>query len=69
MSEPQVLGIKILGMRVCVPSHWSDAEIDEWANRVELCGTERGWSVSKRPEVAPIVCDADANMKHVVLDC
>lgn len=63
-----------LNMQVCVPAEWGDAEILAFAERLNPCGTEHGWSIRKSgdtalkgdPERQP--CTSRSGHVHVMLD-
>jgi len=75
MSKPCVTKYGMLSMQVCIPTSWTDAEVEAFANTENPAGTTAGWSIRKRGDKLlagddeRVVCSADAGMVHVVLDC
>jgi hypothetical protein len=60
---------------VCVPKDWTDEQVKKFADTMNPCGTELGWSVRKEgskflaggsPE--RVVCEDRADFVHVMLD-
>lgn len=65
-----IMGQKLLGISVC--SDARDEEFDELTRQVNAecpCGTENGWTISTRAEVAPIKCADDPTCRHFIFDC
>lgn len=73
-EEPEVLVVKPLGMQVCVPVEWTDAQVVAFAESYTPGGTTRGWYV--RPDGDPDLqgdparnpCSERAGFVHIVLD-
>lgn len=70
---PQVIRAGALDMQVCVPASWDDEGIENFANGMNPCGTERGWKIRKDPgllngdpERNP--CESLSGFIHVTLD-
>ena len=63
-----------LDMQVCVPADWNDAQIKEFADQENPCGTENGWFIRKEGDKAlagcheRVTCADDANRVHIMLD-
>jgi len=58
---------------VCAPGDWPAEQVQAEVNRIYLCGTEKGWTVSDDRAFAtgqpmPCVCESDATRKHWLLD-
>jgi len=72
--EPEVIGMKGLGMQVCVPADWSDGQVIEFAEAKNPCGTTCGWNVMREgdewlkgdPERNP--CKERNGFVHVALN-
>lgn len=70
---PAVMRVGVLDMQVCVPSHWDDAGIENFANAMKPCGTEHGWKLRKDPKLLAgdperNPCEAFSGFVHVTLD-
>lgn len=46
-----------LSCQACIPKHWTDAQAKAFADRENLCGTERGWFLRKQGDPALSGCD------------
>lgn len=63
-----------LDMQVCVPEHWSDSQVMEFAEREYPCGTEGGWSIRREGDkhLAGMpernACGDRAGHVHIMLD-
>jgi hypothetical protein len=75
MSEgAQVTRRGALDMQVCVPDHWTDAQVKEFADRKNLCGTEHGWQIRKSGDKAlngdleRSPCSDGKGFVHIMLD-
>lgn len=68
-DEPTVTQSKPLGMQVCVPGAWTDADVEAFANRRIIAGTEQGWKVNEG--LGRVTCErrGDRGFVHIVLDC
>lgn len=75
MSDgPELIRSSILSMQVCVPKTFTDEQVVEFAESVNPCGTEMGWSI--RREGDPLLVDAPERVQctkyplkcHIVLD-
>ncbi len=63
-----------LSMQVCVPDDWTDAQVKDFADRGNLCGTTHGWFIRRKgdralngmPERNP--CAQRTGHVHVMLD-
>lgn len=72
--DPEVTRTGFLDMQVCVPENWTDAEVTEFANIHNPCGTTGGWVIRKEgdpalagdPERCP--CDDRTGFVHIMLD-
>lgn len=60
--------------QVCVPRGWTDRQVKEFADRVNWCGTDSGWTVKKdgdpalRGDPERATCSVDPDYVHVMLD-
>lgn len=72
--KAQVTHRGALDMQVCVPYEWDDAQVKEFADRENPCGTSGGWFVRKDgdealagdPERAR--CQSIGGHVHIMLD-
>ena len=67
IDQPQVVRINILAMQVCVPKSFTDAQVKEFAERENPCGTTHGWQV-RHDEPARVQCTERAECVHIVLE-
>ena len=73
-KKPEVTRAGALDMQVCVPADWSDAQVKDFADTNNTCGTEHGWAIRKEgskhlagdPERAQ--CSDRKGFVHVTLD-
>jgi len=65
-ADPQVLREDLLWLAVCVPEDWTDAQIEDFANRAAPAGTSHGWVVH-HAEGARVPCAERDGYVHVVL--
>ena len=63
MRDPAVILEKFLSVQVCVPEHWTDEEVKDFAEAKYSCGTSAGWS----PRSDRVPCADGGDMVHVVL--
>lgn len=74
MSEPQVTHMGVFDAQVCVPSEWTDGQIEAFAESECPCGTRKGWTIrragGKEPESYPErnPCAERSGYVHVMLD-
>lgn len=72
--SPEVTYRGVLDMQVCVPSHWTDEMVIEFANKHNECGTTNGWFVRKDGDKAlagspeRVACASRPGFIHVMLD-
>jgi hypothetical protein len=76
VAEPQVLRVTLCYLQVCVPSRWTDTEVESWANRQRPTGISSKWKVtihkSREGKKWPryVRCESHpGHAKHVVLVC
>lgn len=63
-----------LDMQVCVPADWTDAQVIEFAEQTNPCGTRNGWFI--RREGSPLLdgdpervaCKGRPGFVHLMLD-
>jgi hypothetical protein len=73
MSEPQILVAKLLAMRVCVPSDFTDEQIIAFAEKQNPAGTSNGWVIARKGATAlagseeRIQCAEKPDCVHMVL--
>lgn len=71
---PQVVRQFALGVQVCIPKHWNDHQVLEFASGEYPCGTTNGWHIRKEGD--PLLdgasermqCTEVANHVHIMLD-
>lgn len=76
MVEAQVLKTGLCYLQVCVPSRWTDAEVELFANMAAPTGIASRWKVTnyKHPDGTEakryVGCESQPKRaKHVVLVC
>lgn len=47
-QKPEVTRVGVLDMQVCVPEDWSDAQVLEFAEAANPCGTDAGWVIRRQ---------------------
>ncbi len=63
-----------LDMQVCVPADWTDDQVKTFADEVNPCGTENGWSIRKGGDKALAgdperrACGTITGRVHIMLD-
>jgi hypothetical protein len=73
-SEPEITQTGPLDMQVCVPDHYTDEDIEAFANSARLCGTTNGWKIRKQGHRLldgadeRVSCTGRPGFVHVVLD-
>lgn len=72
--DAELIRAGLADMQLCVPSCWTDAEIEACANRLNPAGTRHGWQIRTDPERlagCPVrnPCANGGNKVHVTLDC
>lgn len=63
-----ILRNRIFDTQVCVPSDWTDEEVERFVNAENPSGTERRWTI-RRTEPVRAQCAGLADHVHVVLEC
>ena len=64
----------IFDMQVCVPSDWTDDQVEEFA-QTNPCGTTHGWQIRKQGsellngDKERVNCADRSGHVHVMLDC
>lgn len=64
----------LLDMQVCVPSNWTDKQIERFA-KTNPCGTTHGWQIRKQGgnllegDKERVNCADRSGHVHVMLDC
>lgn len=72
--EAEVTRGGIFDMQVCVPSDWTDEQVQHFAEQEYPCGTQAGWQIRREgskylagdPERQP--CEEREGCVHVMLD-
>lgn len=73
-EKAEVTRTGALDMQVCVPIDWTDAQVKEFADHENFCGTAKGWIIRKQgdpalagaPERQP--CADRPGCVHIMLD-
>jgi len=73
-TEPMVSKVGCLDMQVCVPTHWTNEQVLEFAEEENPCGTEAGWEIRREgseclrgaPERKK--CEEREGFIHIMLD-
>ena len=72
MTAPNIVGMGLFDLCVCVPGLYTDEQVEEFANREQPCGTEYGWKIRRgdSEELGPERCQCDDHPEnsHVVLE-
>ena len=74
-NEAVVTRIGLLGIQVCVPSHWSDDDVVSFANNRNPAGTTAGWVIRRQGDTAlagddeRVPCSDLPGFVHIMLDC
>lgn len=64
----------LLDCQVCVPVGWTNAQVNEFAERENPCGTEHGWQIRRYGDSAlkgaleRVKCEANPGYVHIMLD-
>lgn len=72
---PEVTRSGLLSMQVCVPSSFTDEQVEDFANSANPAGTQHGWQMRRNGDEALAGCDERvpcqqrAGCVHVMLDC
>jgi hypothetical protein len=74
-ARPQVTRTGMLDMQVCVPTEYTDAQAEEFANAANPSGTEHGWRMRKADDPAQagaplrVKCRDRDGFIHIMLSC
>lgn len=74
VNVAEVIRMGSLDMQVCVPDYWTDAQVKEFADRKNPCGTDNGWFIRKQGDRAlagadeRVRCGSRSGFVHVMLD-
>jgi len=72
--EAEILRSGMIDMQVCVPSDWTDQQVQDFAETENPCGTTHGWQIRREGDVAlegdpeRNPCSDRAGNVHVTLD-
>ena len=75
VMEARGLRFGFLDMQVCVPTDWTDQQVEEFANRINPTGTEYPWKIRRngspylRGALERVTCQEDTANVHIMLDC
>lgn len=64
----------LLDMQVCVPEHFTNGDVRDFAERAYPCGTENGWQIREDGDAAlagapeRVKCQDRAGHVHIMLD-
>lgn len=73
-DKPEVTKLNMLDMQVCVPATFTNAEVEDFANHANLCGTWKGWKIRKQGSKLLAGCDERVSCEsrpgfvHIMLD-
>lgn len=71
----EVTRLGIFDMQVCVPTEWTDSQVEEFANNKHPAGTDHGWKLRDVADPAQagmpvrVPCSMDDGQVHVMLSC
>jgi hypothetical protein len=73
MGKISIYATGIFCCSACVPGDLSREQVEDEVNRVSLCGTAKGWTVSEDAtfhggQPMPCVCESDPTRKHWLLE-
>ena len=74
MNEPEITRRGFLSMQVCVPTDYTDSQVNEFAEKEYPCGTENGWFIRREGDKAlngcpeRAACEDRENCVHIMLD-
>ena len=73
IKQGEVTRTGALDMQVCVLKEWTDEQVETFANRANLCGTETGWRITRAGDPVlggadeRVPCKANPNKVHIML--
>lgn len=66
--KPEVIGIQICTMHVCVSDEWTNDQILAFAEGRNPCGTPNGWSIyTDGPDPERVACADRVGCVHIIL--
>ena len=70
-TGPQITRIKLCNIQVCVPEHFTDKQICDFANAEHPTGLDSKWTIRQYNNGDPVrnPCSKESNKVHVVLEC
>lgn len=74
ISKGQVVAKKLLSMMLCVPSGWTDTQVEAFAESQDSAGTLQGWRVTQDGSSviggakSRVACREDSRRVHVVVE-
>ena len=73
--KPEVTRRGLLGMQVCVPSDYSDQQVEDFANVENPTGIDSRWTIRRQGDEAlagcdeRVLCESRPGCVHLMLDC
>lgn len=74
-EKPEVTRHSLLGMQVCVPLDYTDAQVEDFANMNNPTGIESRWTIRRQGDPAlsgcdeRVQCEQRTGFVHVMLNC
>lgn len=74
-ENPMITKIGVFYMQVCVPETWSNEEAEQWANKENPAGTERGWIMKHTGDESlygcneRVQCQGRSGFVHIMFSC
>jgi hypothetical protein len=75
MSEAMITRRGLIDMQVCVPSEWTDAQAEDFANRANPTGIRSPWRLRAADDPAQagaqirVTCAECADNVHIMMSC
>ena len=63
--KPEVMGVKLLGMSLCVSKDWTNEQVIDFAEKNNPCGTTAGWQVHEA--LGRVKCSDKLDYIHIVV--
>lgn len=68
-NKPEIIGTRLVSMKVCVPREWGFTQIEKWANEQSPTGISSEWRVDHDQTNVRCKCDEREGYEHLVLNC
>jgi hypothetical protein len=68
VSVVKMLWWRAFNCQVCAPKTMSAEEVEKETNLINVCGTEKGWTISSDEKMAPVTCAYDDSRQHWILE-